>query len=88
MTEEMRAARLKAEAEQKRAAEESARREKEEELAAIGSHRSRSCRLHEGRKIQMEVGKMWPDPRKYNPRSLYLFGLNNPFRRLVIAGLF
>ena len=87
MTEEMRAARLKAEAEQKRAAEESARWEKEEELAAIRA-RSRSCRRHEGRKIQMEVGKMWPDPRKYNPRSLYLFGLNNPFRRLVIAGLF
>ena len=30
--------------------------------------------------------QQWPDPRKYNPRSLCLFDLRHPFRRLVIAG--
>jgi hypothetical protein len=30
--------------------------------------------------------QQWPNPRKYNPRSLCLFDLRHPFRRLVIAG--
>jgi hypothetical protein len=27
----------------------------------------------------------WPDPNKYNERSFFLFTLNNPFRRTLIA---
>ena len=30
---------------------------------------------------------MWPDPRKYNERSLFVFPLDHPLRRSAIAGV-
>lgn len=37
-------------------------------------------------KHRSESGNAWPDPRKYNERSLFLFQLSNPLRRRAIAG--
>ena len=36
--------------------------------------------------LKQEGNKAWPDPRKYNPRTLFLFSLQSPVRRLAIAG--
>jgi len=52
-----------------------------------GSHRHAKANLigyHH--KSSKQLVTAWPDPRKYNSRSLYLFDLSHPFRRLVIAG--
>ncbi len=37
-------------------------------------------------KHRSESENAWPDPRKYNERSLFLFQLSNPLRRRAIAG--
>ena len=36
--------------------------------------------------LKQQGNKAWPDPRKYNPRTLFLFSLQSPVRRLAIAG--
>lgn len=45
-----------------------------------------SHRAHmEKKKMMMEP--LWPDPMKYNPRSLFLMKLTNPLRRMCIRGI-
>jgi len=38
-------------------------------------------------KRKQEASRAWPDPRKYSPRSLRLFSLQNPLRKLCIRGI-
>eukprot|EP00960_Hanusia_phi_P034619 751196-Hanusia_phi.AAC.1 len=64
-------------------------------LHSRSSHRSTSSKfssslsaLSQKRRRQREYqAHVWPDPHKYNPRSLYMFTLDNKFRRLLIRGI-
>jgi len=42
---------------------------------------------HQNARLQCIHQKIWPDPRKYQATSLYVFTLKNPLRRLVIASI-
>ena len=50
---------------------------------AHNSHERHGSYVH---KHRSESENAWPDPRKYNERSLFLFQLSNPLRRRAIAG--
>ena len=50
---------------------------------AHNPHVRHGSQVHEHRS---ESENTWPDPRKYNERSLFLFQLSNPLRRRAIAG--
>ena len=39
------------------------------------------------RKQKESLANVWPDPHKYNPRSLYMFTLDSKVRRLLIRGI-
>ena len=51
--------------------------------AASGSRHSSGSRQKRAQRVQ----NSWPHPEKYNYRSLYLFTLNNPFRKALIAAI-
>jgi hypothetical protein len=57
-----------------------------EHEGSVRSGISSSRQSKKGLRKEEEVHS-WPDPRKYNPRSLLLFSLQNPFRRAFIAAI-
>jgi hypothetical protein len=49
------------------------------------SERNRKARREAEKEAEeARLASVWPDERKYNPRSLFLFTLQNPVRRIVI----
>ena len=48
------------------------------------SEGKKALRLAEKAAEEARLASLWPDERKYNPRSLFLFTLQNPVRQIVI----
>jgi hypothetical protein len=47
-------------------------------------------KVHDAKRLELKQAEDdagWPNPHKYNSRSLYLFDLKHPVRRLAIAGI-